>query len=625
MITAWTDRYTIVHLTLAQPNETFRLSHRVLDLRRARMTRNIQLRSKVLHAARNHLHSCNFTEIETPILLRSSPEGAREFLVPTRVHRSASDAPLGATRSTPPLPSPQFYALQQSPQQPKQLLIASGSTQRYFQIAKCFRDEDGRKDRQAEFTQLDVEMAFVSGAADAELEEEGWRMGGGEVKRTVEEFVGRMWNRARECEGAAPSVKLHPCPQRFRVMRWQEAMRRFGSDKPDLRYGLEIHSLVDEIGPRELQATEDWSKPGLTVDMLVYRPSQEAHSLSNKALADVVQKGSGIEAYKCKASSPNEVASVLLRKSAALRAYLHEAEIDAQDVDPSILCDAFEQALSKGALLSQIGNADAQNAESQHSDLCYVFVAGRKEPPEGGGTAMGDLRKRLARVLENKGALELSLSEPAFLWVTEFPLLTPSSAEEDKAHLTKGRRWTSTHHPFTAPMAQDLALLFGSAPSFSSLVGVRKEDAEVRGLDRQEQLARVRGQHYDLVLNGAEVGGGSVRIHCREVQEWLMSEVLQLTTEEIARFSALLNALSVGAPPHGGFALGVDRFLSILIGSQSIRDVIAFPKTGGGGKGLLDMVFESPARLSEKVGVHGREEEDEVLSAYALRTLEKDA
>lgn len=207
------------------------------------MTQNLQLRSKVLHAARSHLHSLDFTEIETPVLLRSSPEGAREFLVPTRVRSSISDPTSGVEEAAiPRSASPQFYALQQSPQQPKQLLIASGCTQRYFQLAKCFRDEDGRKDRQPEFTQLDLEMAFVDGAraseevakgaqerrgSEKEEEEEGaWRMGGGQVRDTVQGFVRSMWETARQCSGAALSVTRHECPKRFRVMRWEEAMRR---------------------------------------------------------------------------------------------------------------------------------------------------------------------------------------------------------------------------------------------------------------------------------------------------------------------------------------------------------------------------------------------------------------
>ncbi|THG97655.1 hypothetical protein EW026_g4383 [Hermanssonia centrifuga] len=448
-----------------QPHEDLRLRYRYLDLRRPVLSNNLHKRSKVAHIVRSTLHDNDFVEVETPILLKSTPEGAREFLVPTRLSSTAN-----ARSSSHPL----FYALPQSPQQPKQLLIASGAVDRYYQIARCFRDEDGRKDRQPEFTQIDLEMAWVSWgnqyAADAGV----WRIGGKEVKEVIETLIRRIWS---TIEG----VEL---PEEFRVMTYAEAMNRFGSDKPDVRFGLEARlSQTDDI-----------------VEALVDAPRQQ-YSLSGSA---------------------------------------------------GLLSDYDVQRAVANAIELQKGDT--------------IWVAKRSRIPQGGSTTLGRLRLSLSAIAQSLGTLSLP-TDPHFLWVTEFPLFT--RADSDKDFLTRGR-WGSSHHPFTAPMWEDIEKMYSG------------------------QVYEVRGQHYDLVLNGTEIGGGSVRVHDANMQEYIFSEILQLSNSERSSFDHLLHALRCGAPPHGGIALGFDRLMAILCKAESIRDVIAFPKTGAG----TDLLFRSPAPAS---------------------------
>ncbi|KAI0751409.1 hypothetical protein C8Q80DRAFT_1157190 [Daedaleopsis nitida] len=506
-------------------NEDLRLRYRYLDLRRAELTTNLKKRSDAAFLVRSTLHDEGFTEVETPMLLNSTPEGAREYLVPSRVKQSTStlDGPA----------QPLFYALSQSPQQPKQLLVASGAVDRYYQLARCFRDEDGRKDRQPEFTQVDLEMAWVSwgDSVATPAPADAWRIGGHEVRDVVETVIRNIW---RKFEGVE-------FDRGFRVMTYNEAMSRYGSDKPDLRFGLEIQditSLMPESVRAALQAR------GEIVEAIVL--SSDSNHTPFVRAAGTVECTSGLERLDIDV----EAASSWPNHSHTIKEVLANAE-------PTLDASAITQALrlTKGGTF---------------------WLARRPKRPEGGWTPLGRLRLALSEAAQRSGDLVLS-DEPKFLWVTEFPLFT--RADEDKEFLAHGR-WSSSHHPFTAPMWEDIEKMHAG------------------------QVEEVRGQHYDLVLNGVEIGGGSVRVHDAAMQDYIFTKILQLDEREKSSFNHLLHALRCGAPPHGGFAFGFDRLMAILCKTSSIRDVIAFPKTAAG----TDLLFKSPSPSSP-----------EVLAQYALR------
>ncbi|PWN33366.1 uncharacterized protein FA14DRAFT_147205 [Meira miltonrushii] len=529
-----------------ETNEESRMRNRHLDLRSTRLGDNIRLRSKVTWAVRQYLHEAGFDEIETPILLRSTPEGAREYLVPTRLPTQASNPSSKL--------EPQFYALQQSPQQPKQLLMASGVTDRYYQIARCFRDEGGRKDRQPEFTQIDLEVSFVQGQPVSSKKAKGWTLGGEEIRDVIENMIRAIWKAAgREAELGAI------IGDGFQVMTYDEAMRRFGSDKPDLRYGLEVTQL--------------------NVDRML-----EANNLSGN---------NGVEAFWVEADSPNASVKLLLRKSKHIRNLLDQNEVEALDVSVESMTDLIEEAKKNGELFTKKHDAKWASASAKPGKRMCIFVAPRSAQIEGGSTSLGDVRRFLMAEIEANGLLEKSLDEckPRFLWVIEFPLFT--RADPDKAFLAKGR-WSSSHHPFTSPKAEDT----------EKVMSLLQGDGHSRGESDERALASIKGQHYDLVLNGVEIGGGSVRIHDAELQRRILQNMLQLSPEEVQRFDHLLRALSHGAPPHAGIALGLDRLMSILCRSASIRDVLAFPKSNMG----RDLLFGSPDKRK-----------DEVLAQYGLR------
>ncbi|WFD28212.1 aspartate--tRNA ligase [Malassezia nana] len=487
---------TQCHDAQALPKDTLRAKYRYLDLRRPALGERIRLRSRMSHAARCFLHDQGFCEVETPVLLRSTPEGAREFLVPTRQ---------GGTE-------PQFYALQQSPQQPKQLLMVSGVTDRYFQFAKCFRDEDGRKDRQPEFTQIDLEMSFVSGSGDSAA----WKIGGTQVRDITEGLVRAMWAQTQQ----------PPLPSHFPVLSYEYVMNTYGSDKPDLRFGLALENLTPMC-------------PTEAVDLLVlphYAPCKLSGRQIEQLLLDAHGTRTDVEHFKARRSAPDTLARLLLSKSRHMAAVPGAVELDT-------LIDTLRGAMERA-------NAFRGPAPWEPEDRCDVFLARRPRPNDGGSTLLGDLRLRLADVLPLRG------NEPQVLWVTEFPLFT--RADADKAEVAHGR-WSSTHHPFTAPVADDVPRLMAARQSAS---------AE----ERTQLLASIHGQHYDLVLNGAEIGGGSVRVHDPDMQLAILKDVLELEDSEVARFGHLLQALRCGAPPHAGIALGLDRFLAMACDVPSIRD-----------------------------------------------------
>ncbi|KAL0949568.1 hypothetical protein HGRIS_009617 [Hohenbuehelia grisea] len=492
------------------PNEELRARYRYLDLRRTELSDNLKKRSKTANIIRTALHEQDFLEVETPILLRSSPEGAREFLVPTRLASGANAS------------EPLFYALPQSPQQPKQLLICSGAVDRYYQLAKCFRDEDGRKDRQPEFTQVDLEMAFVSWGHQTpadDLRASIWRIGGDEVREVIESLIRRIW-----LEVAAVSL-----PKRFPVMTYYEAMSRYGSDKPDTRFGLEIKDLA----------------PYLDV-------SQQNNLASRGEILEYIVVSCADRRFAPASAACTEFSSVerIIVTEDNIGLSIEQSDIFSQTIPE----DLASHRMSLKGLSLKPGDA--------------VWLSRRPRLPQGGSTPLGRLRLHLAGLAQEMGNFVPS-DTPRFLWVTEFPLFT--HADEDKEFLARGR-WSSSHHPFTAPMWQDIEAMYAG------------------------RLESVRGQHYDLVLNGVEIGGGSVRIHDAEMQEHVFREILKLDEQEKAPFDQLLHALKSGAPPHAGIALGFDRLMAILCNAQSIRDVIAFPKSSVG----TDLLFRSPAPSSKE-------------------------
>lgn len=435
--------------------EDLRLAYRFLDLRRRPLQRNIVMRAEVTHIVRSFLHDEGFLDLETPILTKSTPEGARDYLVPSRVHPG------------------EFYALPQSPQLFKQLYMVAGYD-RYFQICRCFRDEDLRADRQPEFTQIDMEMTFV--------DEE-------DVIDVSERMIARVW---KEIHGVELPLPLPRMP-------YNEAMRRFGVDNPDLRYGIEIQDISEIVKDSEFGVFSGAVQAGGVVRALCVPEV----SLSRKQ----------IDGYTD------------LVKNAGLKG-LAWAKVTA---------DGWSGPIAKFFSDEEKQQINTALEATEGSTLLFAADKAKVAAP-----ALGALRKRLGADLELN-----QTGEWKFTWITDFPLL-----EEDE----DAGRWVAVHHPFTAPKDEDLSLL-------------------------ETNPGQVRAKAYDLVLNGNELGGGSIRIHDQDLQT-KMFKALGIDKEEATeRFGFLLKALSHGAPPHGGLAFGLDRIIMLLSGAASLRDVIAYPKT----------------------------------------------
>ncbi len=436
-------------------NEVLRLKYRFLDLRRPDMQANLMLRHRVAKIARDYYDTNGFIEIETPMLIKSSPEGARDYLVPSRVHPG------------------KFYALPQSPQLFKQLLMVAGYD-RYMQITKCFRDEDLRADRQPEFTQIDLEMSFVN--VD-------------DVLAINEGFIKKAFKEALDVDIETP----------FQRLTWQEAMDRFGSDKPDMRFGLELVNVSELVENCGFKVFSDAVKNGGSVRAI---NAKGCAKFSRREIDSLVEL---VKTYKAKGMAWIAVEENELKSS--ITKFFSEDEIK--------------------ALL--------ERTKAVPGDLvCFVADSNKVV-----FDSLGALRLEIAKRLDL-----LDRKEFKFLWVTEFPLLEYSEEEQ---------RWVAMHHPFTSPMDEDLQYL-------------------------ESDPGRVRAKAYDIVLNGTELGGGSIRIHMQDLQS-RMFKLLGFTEEEAwAKFGYLLEAFKYGVPPHGGMAYGLDRMIMLMAGKDSIRDVIAFPK-----------------------------------------------
>ncbi|MGE7090992.1 aspartate--tRNA ligase [Lysinibacillus sp. NPDC048646] len=459
-------------------SEDLRLKYRYLDLRRPVMFDTFKMRSDVTRTIRNFLQNEGFLEVETPILTKSSPEGARDYLVPSRVHEG------------------EFYALPQSPQLFKQLLMVAGF-EKYFQIARCFRDEDLRADRQPEFTQVDIETSFLTQEEILEMNE-------------------------RLIQAVMKDIKGIDIPAPFQRMKYQEAMDRYGSDKPDVRFGLELVALNDIFDGCDFKVFADTVAQGKQVKSINIKGAADKYSRKDM---DELTKFVGI--YGAKGLAWLKVTEEGLNGPIA---------------------KFFDEALA-AALIERMG--------AEVGDI-LVFVADKASVV---AASLGALRTKLGQDLEL-----IDESQFAFLWITDWPLLEYS--EEDG-------RYKAAHHPFTRPFDEDIALM-------------------------DTDPAAVRAQAYDIVLNGYELGGGSLRIYERELQEKMFT-LLGFTAEEAkAQFGYLLEAFEYGVPPHAGLAFGLDRFVMLLAGRTNLRDTIAFPKTASASCLLTNAPSTvSPDQLSE--------------------------
>jgi aspartyl-tRNA synthetase len=460
-------------------NEDLELTYRYFDLRRPRLSRNLQTRHRVTQATRQYLDSQGFIEIETPILSKSTPEGARDFLVPSRL-----------------LPG-KFYALPQAPQQYKQLLMVAGM-EKYFQIAKAFRDEDLRADRQPEFTQIDIEASFVTP---------------NDIYALTEGMLAAIFKAACRIDIATPFPRL----------TYREAIDTFGSDKPDRRFDMKLVDLGD-----------------------VFRSSQFKVFQSALAAGGVVKAINAKNFASITIGQVDELTTIAKTFGAKGLAFIKVENGEWKSPIVKFFSEAEKESLRTKL---QIEEGD-----------CIFFAAGKWETA---CEVLGRIRLRIAEIQGLTSVKRQSGSDLDFLWVTDFPLMQ-WSAEENK--------WNAVHHPFTRPKAEDLPLL------------------------EQKKFGEMRADAYDIVLNGVEIGGGSIRIYEPELQAKMFEALGVSAEEQQAKFGHLLRAFRLGAPPHGGIALGLDRLVMLICGEESIRDVMAFPKNNRG----QELMTQSPAEVDAK-------------------------
>lgn len=479
--------------------DDLRMKYRFLDLRRNVVKRNMELRYAVNRAARNYLHNNGFIDIETPFLIKSTPEGARDFVVPSRMNPG------------------QFYALPQSPQTFKQLLMISGYD-RYFQVVKCFRDEDLRADRQPEFTQIDCEMAFV------------------EQNDILDMFEGMVKFIFKEVKGIDYTEKL----QR---MSWEDAMWNYGNDKPDTRFGMQVCNL---------------KKPGF-----VFPEKKDQSSLINDAGFKVFDEAETVLAIAVPGCSEYS-----RKQTDELTEWVKRPQIGMKGLI-FIKCNtdgSFKSSVDKFYGEDKL-KAIAAAAAAKPGDL-VLLLAGAEERTR---KAISELRLEMAEHLGLRKANEFRM-----LWVLDFPLF-----EYDE----EGNRWVARHHPFTSPKPEQIATMINNDPAI-----------HIASEYLKHPYANIKANAYDMVLNGNEVGGGSIRIFQRELQEKMFTALGMSKAEAMHKFGFLLGAFEYGAPPHGGIAFGFDRLCAILGGSEGIRDFIAFPKNNAG----RDVMLDAPSAIDEK-------------------------
>lgn len=479
--------------------DDLRMRYRYLDLRRNAVKKNLELRYSVNRAARNYLHEQQFMDIETPFLIKSTPEGARDFVVPSRMNQG------------------QFYALPQSPQTFKQLLMVSGYD-RYYQVVKCFRDEDLRADRQPEFTQIDCEMCFVE-------QEDILNMFEGMIKHIFK------------------TVKNIDYTEKVERMSWEQAMWQYGNDKPDIRFGMQLLNL----------------KSAFLVDNQIRAKGE----LINGAGFGVFDNAETVLAIAVPGCS-----EYTRKQTDELTEWVKRPQIGMQGL-------VFIKYNGDGTLKSSVDKfyneeklkALATAANAVPGDLILI-LAGREERTR---KAISELRLEMGRRLGLRKETEFKL-----LWVLDFPLF--EYAEDDN-------RWVARHHPFTSPKPSDISVMIDNDPV------IRNAEKYL-----EHPYSNIKANAYDMVLNGNEIGGGSIRIYQRELQEKMFAALGMTPEEALHKFGFLLGAFEYGAPPHGGIAFGFDRLCAILGGSESIRDFIAFPKNNSG----RDVMLDAPSTIDDK-------------------------
>ncbi len=484
--------------------DDIRMKYRYLDLRRNAVKKNLELRYQVNRSARNYLHENNFMDIETPFLIKSTPEGARDFVVPSRMNPG------------------QFYALPQSPQTFKQLLMVSGYD-RYYQIVKCFRDEDLRADRQPEFTQIDCEMSFVE-------QEDILNMFEGLVKRIFKD------------------VKNIDYTDVIERMTWEDAMWRYGNDKPDIRFDISILNL---------------KKPAS-----VFVSKQDSAHLINGANFKVFDEAETVVAIavpgcaEYSRKQTDELTEWVKRPQIGMKGLVF-IKVNADGTYKSSVDKFYSEEKLKAI-------AEAANAKA--GDLILI-LAGSEERTR---KAISDLRMYMATQLGLRKDDEFKL-----LWVLDFPLFEFALEDQDGGG---AGRWVARHHPFTSPKPSDIDMMINNSP-------------KVEDLDKylEHPYANIKANAYDMILNGNELGGGSIRIYQRELQEKMFAALGMSAEEQQHKFGFLLGAFEYGAPPHGGLAFGFDRLCAILGGSESIRDFIAFPKNNSG----RDVMLDAPSTIDD--------------------------